>query len=83
MNGFMKKPLTLNKEANWVLENPLFSHGNHRLQKKKKTIADNIQLRMLLPGAMLHVLDLHLDNIPENNVKMGDICSIFQMNEHD
>ena len=51
--------------------------------KKKKTIADNIQLRMLLPGAMLHVLDLHLDNILENNVKMGDICSIFQMNEHD
>ena len=78
----MKKPLTLNKEANWVLNNPLFSHdrvGNHRLQKKK--IADNIQLRMLLPGTMLHVR--HQITLLENNVKMGNICSILQMNEHD
>ena len=66
----MKKWLTLNKEANWVLKILYFLMTVLEITvHKKKTLTDNIQLRMLLPGTMLHVC--HWDNISREQCEDG------------
>ena len=78
----MKKWLTLNKEANWVLKILYFLMTvlEITVHKKKHWLTTfNYACYFLVPCYMYVIETTFL----ENNVKMGDICSILQMNEHD